>query len=359
MKPPFLLSIVAFLFSLTAVHAQGIDSLRLIDVYSVGFGKYIGASPVGGLSGIDYVPEEDRYYVICDDRSEFGPARFYKVLIRFDEKRIDTVCFEQVFTLKTPEGTDYPLFSIDPEAIRYVPSQKTLLYTSEGDRNKGVQPFFREMTSEGFFLREIPLPKNFAFFPQSGLRHNGALESISLAKDTSALWIINEEPLMEDGPRAQVQETQSPLRLTLMDYSSGKIRKQYAYMLGPLFTEPASERDFRVNSVPEILAISDSELLIIERAFIANKGNHVRVLAVSTEGATDIQAIDSLIGAEYVPVKRKELFNFSGFGLLPDNIEGISFGPTLPNGHRTLVFISDDNFSESQTTQFWVFELFE
>ncbi|NGY80198.1 esterase-like activity of phytase family protein (plasmid) [Bacillus megaterium] len=40
-----------------------------------------------------------------------------------------------------------------------------------------------------------------------------------------------------------------------------------------------------------------------------------------------------------------------------DNIEGISWGPKLPNGHDSLVLVSDDNFNRNQVTQFLAFEV--
>jgi hypothetical protein len=33
----------------------------------------------------------------------------------------------------------------------------------------------------------------------------------------------------------------------------------------------------------------------------------------------------------------------------------MTFGPELPDGRRTLVLVSDDNFSETQVTQFLAF----
>ncbi len=44
-------------------------------------------------------------------------------------------------------------------------------------------------------------------------------------------------------------------------------------------------------------------------------------------------------------------------GRYVDNIEGITFGPTLPNGHRTLIFVADNNFSPLQKTQLLLFEV--
>ena len=40
-----------------------------------------------------------------------------------------------------------------------------------------------------------------------------------------------------------------------------------------------------------------------------------------------------------------------------DNIEGICFGPTLANGHETIILISDNNFSKKQRTQLLAFEI--
>jgi len=40
-----------------------------------------------------------------------------------------------------------------------------------------------------------------------------------------------------------------------------------------------------------------------------------------------------------------------------DNVEGMCFGPKLPNGNLTLVVVSDDNFNPSQVTQFIAFEV--
>ena len=57
-------------------------------------------------------------------------------------------------------------------------------------------------------------------------------------------------------------------------------------------------------------------------------------------------------------MKKHLIFDFASLKLPHlDNIEGMTWGPTLANGKRTLVFVSDDNFSPMQTTQFLAFEL--
>jgi hypothetical protein len=40
-----------------------------------------------------------------------------------------------------------------------------------------------------------------------------------------------------------------------------------------------------------------------------------------------------------------------------DNVEGMTLGPTLPDGRRSLILVSDHNFAGSQFTQFLLFAL--
>jgi hypothetical protein len=44
-------------------------------------------------------------------------------------------------------------------------------------------------------------------------------------------------------------------------------------------------------------------------------------------------------------------------GVFTDNIEGVTFGPVLPNGHPTLLFVADNNFAAYQRSQFFLFEI--
>ena len=39
------------------------------------------------------------------------------------------------------------------------------------------------------------------------------------------------------------------------------------------------------------------------------------------------------------------------------NIEGVTFGPILANGHRSLIFVTDNNFNTKEKTQFLLFEV--
>ncbi|MEM7642888.1 MAG: choice-of-anchor I family protein [Pseudomonadota bacterium] len=60
----------------------------------------------------------------------------------------------------------------------------------------------------------------------------------------------------------------------------------------------------------------------------------------------------SIVGEDVTPVEKQFVFDFADLGIPLDNIEGITFGPDLPDGRKTLVVVSDNNFSDAQTTLF-------
>lgn len=78
---------------------------------------------------------------------------------------------------------------------------------------------------------------------------------------------------------------------------------------------------------------------------------------------------DFLNGVSYKAMSKTLLFNFEDIRQQlskvthgtpkVDNIEGISFGPKLSNGHLSLIVVADNNFSAfgEQLSQFIVFEV--
>ena len=56
-------------------------------------------------------------------------------------------------------------------------------------------------------------------------------------------------------------------------------------------------------------------------------------------------------------MKKTLLLDLRTLGIPLDNIEGMTLGPQLPDGRRSLVLVSDNNFAASQFTQFLLFAL--
>ena len=87
---------------------------------------------------------------------------------------------------------------------------------------------------------------------------------------------------------------------------------------------------------------------------------YVRVYAIDTTGATDIAAVPSLASANYIPAAKRLVIDLAKTAEVGpvDNIEGMSWGPMLADGKRSLVLVLDNNFNPAQITQFLAFEVF-
>ena len=72
-------------------------------------------------------------------------------------------------------------------------------------------------------------------------------------------------------------------------------------------------------------------------------------------GADDVSGLDSLIGADVESVTKTEVLDLTTLGLALDNLEGMTFGPRLADGRRSLLIVSDNNFTPGQVSQFLLF----
>ena len=349
-------------------------SLRLIGEATLPHQMAIGGTVFGGISGIDYDPAREQYYLISDDRSERSPARFYTAKIEIGERGIKTPEITSVVTLKRPDGSAYGSAygsekdgardAPDPESIRYRADTDTLLWTSEGDKNLGIDPSVREIKLDGTFIRELPtLPMFRMKSGNSGPRDNLTFEGMSLTPDGKGVWVSMEAAMFEDGDPSTVSSPGGPIRLTLHHTHSGNPIRQIAYLPDAIPKRPTIEtKDGPDNGVPEILMLDQFRMLVLERSFSAGPGNSLRVYVIDTREGSDVLNVAALKAGQYTPVAKRLLINFDSVaaGLKKlDNTEGMTFGPRLANGNRTLVFVSDDNFRGSQINQFLAFELTE
>ncbi len=268
--------------------------------------------------------------------------------------------------MQRPDGSTFPsnARTVDPEGIRVAPNGN-LYWSSEGNWSANAasryQPFVREMTTSGAFVREFATPAMFNYVDNAttGGRSNKLFEALTVAPN-GTIWIANEDALVQDGPLTSVSNG-SVVRVTAIDPVSGASGAQYVYALPPIPVDAVPGAPFGPdNGLPELLAISDTQFIAVERAFAFGVGNTIRLtLAEIMPDTTDVSSFASLTGATYTPMRRELLLDmpitFNGITL--DNIEAISWGHTLANGNRTLVLAADNNFSGTQVTQFIALEV--
>ena len=120
---------------------------------------------------------------------------------------------------------------------------------------------------------------------------------------------------------------------------------------------------FAVNGLVELLPFNDEFMLSMERSFSVGApgtGNTIKLYSVASPGRRRTStALDSLAGllGSIRPAKKTLLLDLRTLGIPLDNVEGMTIGPTLPDGRRSLVLVSDNNFAASQFTQFLLFAL--
>ncbi|WP_404712971.1 esterase-like activity of phytase family protein [Sphingomonas sp. MMS24-J13] len=316
-----------------------------------------GGLPVGGLSGVDRDKRTGDYYLISDDRSEHGPARLWRAAIDYDVGRAPAARLIEPIPLRTRTGGHFPppgtgAEASDGEAIRVAPDGQGLVWSSEGDRKDGFGPAVRLAARDGRWLRDVPLPPMFRYDPgeKGGPRLNLSIEGLSF--DGRHLWIGLEAPLFQDGPLA-ASATGADVRLSRIDPKSGRLERQYAYPVEPIGPVPAGR--LADNGVSEILAIDARHILVVERSGIQQPDGdfryHARLWCASTDGASQVGTRRSLQDRAYTPLRKRLVFDFSRSPDRIDSVEGMSWGKILSNGHASLVFVTDNDFSPQRENQ--------
>ena len=346
---------------------QKLPTLRFIGEATLPHRMEFQGTTVGGLSGIDFDAQRGVFYMISDDRSDISAARFYTATIPISSSELGTPELLSVTLMKKPDGTPFgnrknDIANVpDPEAIRYRAETDTLLWTSEGDKKLNINPFLREMKLDGSFIRELPTLTLFNMQSgDKGPRDNIVFEALSLSADARSVWVAMEGALFDDGALPGYENGGGSIRVTQYDIINAKPIRQVAYVADAIPARPIPASGAADNGVPEVLTLDQHRMLVLERSYAQGVGNSLRVYVIDTRGGTDTMNINALTPTNHTPVKKQLLINFDSLNLKKlDNTEGMSFGPRLPNGNRTLIFVSDDNFNRNQITQFLAFELIE
>ena len=342
-----------------------VGSLRLIGERDLPNDLMVDDTLVGGLSGLDYDPATDRWIVLSDDRSDEAPARFYDATLDYDESAFSGAELTAATTLLQEDGTPFPNVDQggnipDPEAIRVDPRSGNYYWTSEGSQALGIDPGVSITAPDGSFVGSLPVDDVFDadVNGQTGIRDNGAFEGLTFSPDGSSYFVSTELPLFQDGD-APTGDTGSVNRITQYDRDGNELA-QYAYEADAVPNVGDGEL-FMINGVTEILAVTDTTMLLIERGTVQaadeSYANDIRLYEIDLTDATDISGVDSLMGADYTPVGKRLVEEFDGSDFPIDNIETLAFGPVLASGNPSLVLGSDNNFSDTQLTQFLAFEV--
>ncbi|MFD8491993.1 esterase-like activity of phytase family protein [Amycolatopsis sp. NPDC059657] len=354
--------------SLSSVPAEAVGKVRLLGEQIVPNALQFQGTTVGGLSSIDFDERTGEYVFIADDRSAINPARFYSAKFKVDAHGVSPVTFTGTHPLLRPDGKTYPPLAqndpklpqneqtIDPEELRVDPWTGHYFWSQEGERTATtlIDPSIREARRDGEYVRDLPILPSEKMTAAAGPRQNLVLEGLTFAACGSLVVSSNEGPLLQDGPDANTEH--GALDRITVQSRFGPVLAQYAYPEEKVFASPNPAGGFATTGISSLLAadpFDPTKFLALERSFVTGVGNKIRIFEFDTKGATNVVNVASLADAKSVkPVKKRLIADLADVGLSTvDNVEGITWGPRLPTGERTLVLVSDNNFSATQVTQ--------
>lgn len=327
---------------------------------------------LGGISAIAYDETTGHWFALSDARVR---SRFFELSVVYDGRGLE-VTPVAVTRFREPDGAPFAENVLDPEGLAETPWGTLVISTEPDARQQPIeQSKLLEFDTTGRLLRTFALPEKFltrGWPPRKGARNNLGFESLTLIPDGTRLFVAAEASLFQDGPEVSFER---PAWCRIVEYRVEDEELQpfaeYAYPLGPL-TRPDDLDDVDVESgLVELVAMSASTLLALERDFMQERSgkrrgvNRSRIFVVDLTGATDVASVESLEEENGWTSVRKELlldldeivpYLSSGFRRL-DNFEAMGLGPKLPDGGRSLLVVSDDNFSDRQRSAFLLFSL--
>ncbi len=345
----------------TKVTLAGQFSIKPLTQFPAGTGPRFG-----GISGLAATDDPSVFIAISDDHVT---NRVYRLRMSGNGPgfRIDPLEF---IPLQAPPGGSAEL---DPEGITLAP-RGNMIIVAEGSGNvePRIPPSVNEYGPRGAFVRSLPVRDRFVPNPTGpqtkGVRSNLGFEAATVTRN-GRLFVGTEATLVQDGPLTTFEKGAPSRILEYLSRAGSEYRpaREFVYIVEPI-PRPSFEAGLAVNGLVELLPIDEDVFLALERSFVAETGNtgrnmnRIQVFMIDLRGAADVSGIESLKDAAFTPVKKVPLFDLSNVpGLSPDlapsldNFEALVFGPTLPDGRRSLILASDDNFNVSQRTWFLLF----
>jgi len=324
---------------------------------------FIAAPDRGPFDGLTDTPYLDRFHFLHITTNLGTPF-----------PNINTILLDTRF-LKNEFGQNFlgaaGVFGLrlDPEGIR-VGADGTFYISDE------YGPYVLNFDRQGNLLRRLPVPpKFFISSPNadpssellnntSGRQANRGMEGLAISPDGRFLFGIMQNALIQDNGLAPGTTNRAGLnnRILMIDLMTGQTR-EFVYIVDAIN---------RGQGVSEILAINDREFLVIERDNRSNLQSppvaptRKTIYKINLTGATDVSGITSLpvggLPPGVVPVSKTLFLDLlePAYNLAPtiaEKIEGITWGPTLPDGRQMLYVISDNDLNPGLATQIYAFAI--
>ena len=294
--------------------------------------------PAGNYSGIAHI-EGNKYAVVSDKSPNDG---FFVFSID-----VDSISGELI-DVKYEDFYGDSLRGGDCEGIAFCKKASTFFISREADAS------IVEYDSRGKLTgRALQIPSLY-----KGMGNYG-FESLAYDEQSHLFWTISESTLYVDGRQANsLNGVANRLRLLSFDECL-KPKSQYAYLMdSPTAHKKSSEYAMGVS---ELLSLGDGRLLVLEREFYVPKtkvGAFVLCKLYETEPSDDYSMpVGDTIKGDVTFLPKRLIHSFVTKLKLFDNsianYEGMCLGPTLTDGSKTIILVSDSQNQYAGVLKDW------
>lgn len=337
----------------------------------------IPANQFGGISALEHLTGDE--YLALPDRGPLDGAvpfacRVQRLKIQVRPDAMPSVTAEILVTTKLTDE-DGRQFVGAKAAFDRIHPERSLRFDPEGIRAQGPRwfvsdeygPHLREFDLSGKLVRRFQLPSRLSIARPnedplqenadnvSGRQANGGLEGLAITPDGERLFAMMQRPLLQDSVPGENGKRRGRFnRLIEINIASGATRE---------FVYPLSDSG---NGVSEILAVNAHEFLVIERD--SKEGLEAKakqIFRIDIRDATEVSRVESLpvdeLPTEIRPVPKRLFLDLLDprHGLAgeksPEKVEGLAFGPPLPDGRRLLLIAVDNDFRADRPVLFHAF----
>jgi hypothetical protein len=337
----------------------------------------IPANRFGGISALEHLGGDE--YLALPDRGPLDGAvpfacRVQRMKIQVRPAATPAVTAEILATTMLQDESGRPLTGAKA-AIDTQHPERSLRFDPEGIRARGSRwfisdeygPDVREFSATGQLVRRFQLPSRLTIAHpnadplaenaanQTGRQANGGLEGLAISPNGERLFAIMQRPLLQDSAPSENGKRRGRFnRLLEINIANGATRE---------FVYPMTDSS---HGVSEILAMNAHEFLVIERDSQEGLAAKCKqVFRIDVRDATEVSRVETLptdeLPTEIRPVQKRLFVDLLDprFGLAgahsPEKVEGLAFGPPLPDGRRLLVIAVDNDFRPDRPVLFHAF----
>jgi hypothetical protein len=324
-------------------------SASLVASYTLPQSDFNGAT-LGGFSALTYSSQANKIYALVDDKAN---PRFYTLsLSATDSPSTSTpLKVEAVTLLKDPLQLDSsePFPTLDGEGL-VLTRHGTVFVASEGNQSLKIPPRLSEFKVDGgAWQQDLPLPKQFWMLNPDddilalGVNPNQGFESLAISAEGDRLFTATAAPLKQDASQ--------PFSRFLHYWIGEPEPILISEHLYPLDSDP---KDGTLHALTDLVSIDNAgHFLSLERSYSPTTGYGATLYQLATGVATDISGIRTLPPSlkGIVPILKQPLLNLAELNIPLQNLEGLSIGPQLTDGSRSLLLISDNGAKPAVPTQ--------